>query len=307
MAGLPMPKPRLPSRASPAPIPTTIKLQVCSASQEPPAGDPWLHELKHDGHRLIVVADGRGGLRLISRNGFDRTEIFRAPFERLAGLGREMVLDGEIAAPDARGVTHLGDLQEAIARREGWRLAFFAFDLLHVDGHDIRGCAVEERKALLERVLKEADCPRVLYLSHVIGKGDRLFQSACQVGCEGVVSKRLGSRYKGGPSKDWIKCKASETGEFVVTGFKEVGPLRLEAIRVAEDRSGVLMPAGEVRFGFTGRRLWSALNPLRSGQAGRDGFVSIGGAMRLRVKHFGRHKGGWIRDGVVVGVGGGDL
>src|SRR4051812_46270566 len=106
-----MPKLRLPDRAAAAALPRTVTLQVCAAASEPPAGDAWLHELKHDGHRLIAVLDGRGGMRLISRNGYDRTEIFQAPFERLAGLGCEMVLDGEIAAPDDRGVTHLGDIQ----------------------------------------------------------------------------------------------------------------------------------------------------------------------------------------------------
>src|SRR5690242_15873029 len=130
-----MPKVRLPERAAAAALPKTVTLQVCSAASEPPAGDGWLHELKHDGHRLVAVLDGRGGMRLISRNGYNRTELFQAPFERLAGLGREMVLDGEIAVPDSKGVTHISDMQEAVMRREGERFAYFAFDLLHIDGH----------------------------------------------------------------------------------------------------------------------------------------------------------------------------
>src|SRR4051794_35516921 len=93
--------------------------------------------------------------------------------------------------------------------------------MLHVEGHDLRGCPIEARKAVLERVLKEAACPRVVYLSHLVGKGDRLFESARAVGCEGIVSKKLGSRYKGGPSRDWVKTKVSTTAVFTVTGFKE--------------------------------------------------------------------------------------
>jgi bifunctional non-homologous end joining protein LigD len=92
-------------------LPTRITLQVCSSASEPPAGDGWLHELKHDGRRLIAVLDGRGGMRLISRNDYNRTELFQAPFERLAGLGREMVLAGKIAVPDRTGVTHVTDVQ----------------------------------------------------------------------------------------------------------------------------------------------------------------------------------------------------
>jgi bifunctional non-homologous end joining protein LigD len=89
-----------------------------------------------------------------------------------------MVRDGEIAVPDSTGVTHIADAQEAIVRNKGERFAFFAFDLLHVDGHDLRGCSIEARKTVLDRVLKEAACPCVAYLSHVLGDGDRLFESA---------------------------------------------------------------------------------------------------------------------------------
>jgi bifunctional non-homologous end joining protein LigD len=296
-----MPKLRLPPRAVAAALPTSVKLQVCAAAAEPPAGDGWLHELKHDGHRLVAVLDGRGGMRLISRNGYNRTEVFQAPFERLAGLGREMVLDGEIAVPDAQGVTQIADTQEAIMRRQAERFAYFAFDALHFDGHDLRACPVEERKALLERVLKAAACPRVVHLSHIIGKGDRLFESARAVGCEGIVSKRLGSRYKGGPTRDWIKTKVSTTGVFTVTGFKETPAGRLEAIRVADLHDGNLVEAGEVQFGV-GKGLWTALDALREGAADDRGVVPVRSEITLTVKFFGRHRGGAIRDGVVVGV-----
>jgi bifunctional non-homologous end joining protein LigD len=131
-----MPKIRLPDRAVAATLPKTVTLQVCTACAAPPAGDGWLHELKHDGHRLLAVLDDRGAMRLISGNGFNRTEVFQAPFERLAGLRREMGLDGEIAVPDAQGVTQIADTQEAIMRTQGERFAYFAFDALHLDGNE---------------------------------------------------------------------------------------------------------------------------------------------------------------------------
>ena len=211
------------------------------------------------------------------------------------------MLDGEVAVPDEKGATHIGDLQDDIAQSRSDRLAYFAFYLLHLDGHDLRGCPIEERKGLLDRVLKAAACPRVISVSHVIGKGDRLFEMAKKAGCEGIVSKRLGSPYRGGQSKDWLKIKVSETGVFIVTGFKELGPNRLEAIRVAEKLSGALVAAGEVRFGFAGKRLWSVLDPLRTGSA-RDGVVPVKPELWLSVKYFGLHKGGTIRDGVVIGL-----
>jgi bifunctional non-homologous end joining protein LigD len=292
-----MPQVRFPARAVKAALPTHVRLQIVTSAAEPPAGDGWLHEIKHDGHRLVAIVDGRGGLRLISRNGHNRTKLFQAPFDAFVRLGRELVLDGEIAVPDEKGATHIGDLQDELSSGSGDRLAYFAFDLLHLDGRDLRACPIEERKGLLERMLKAAACPRVINVSHVIGKGDRLFEMAKKAGCEGIVSKRLGSRYKGGTSKDWLKIKASETGLFVVTGFKDLGPGRLEAIRVAEKLGGAF---GEVRFGFAGKRLWSALDPLRAGAA-RDGVVPVRPELWLTVKYFGRHKGGAIRDGVVIG------
>ena len=88
------------------------------SSHEPPAGDGWLFEVKHDGHRLAVIADGNGGVRLLSRNGYERSRHFGAVFADLARLGRQLVLDGEITAPDERGVTHLDDLAAAMQRRD---------------------------------------------------------------------------------------------------------------------------------------------------------------------------------------------
>ena len=87
-----------------------IRFIIVSPTAEPPAGHGWLHEIKHDGHRLLAITDGRGSLTLRSRNGYDRTNLFRAPFERLAGAGRQLILDGEICAPDDKGVTRLDGL-----------------------------------------------------------------------------------------------------------------------------------------------------------------------------------------------------
>ena len=214
-----IPNLRVPSAAVPAELPARIRLAVVSPSDRSPGGG-WLHEIKHDGHRLAAILDGRGGLRLISRKGHDRTPQFRQPFRELQALDREIVLDGEIAVPDDRGVTQMGDLQDAIARRRPDRLAYFAFDLLHLDGHDLRGCPIEDRKALLRDLLNDAGCPRLVFVDHVTGHSAELFAHARALGAEGIVSKRLGSRYRGGPSRDWLKTKCHARGRFVIIGFK---------------------------------------------------------------------------------------
>src|SRR5204862_1793412 len=110
-----MPKFTLPPTAAPAALPASVRLQLVTSTAAPPDGDGWLHEIKHDGHRLLAVVGGLRHLTLISRNGFDRTALFRAPFGGLAEGSRTLVLDGEIAAPDSCGVTHIDALNDAIA------------------------------------------------------------------------------------------------------------------------------------------------------------------------------------------------
>ena len=155
--------------------------------------------------------------------------------------------------PTIEVFTHIGDLPDAVAHRRPERLAYFAFDLLHLDGHDLRRCAIEDRKALLRRTFDDARCPRLVNVDHVTCRGAEPFEHVRALGAEGIVSKRLGSRYTGGRSRDWLKTKRHATGQFVVTCFQELGPGRLEALRVAEETACGLTPAGQARFGFAGK------------------------------------------------------
>ena len=144
---------------------------------------------------------------------------------------------------------------------------------------------------LLRDVIGAAGGESVVYVDHVFRVGRELFEAARQVGAEGIVSKRRGMPYRGGESRDWLKCKAFEIGEFVVTGFSELGEGRLEALHVAEATDGRLYPAGQVRFGFAGRGLWAELDARRAGAAVK-GIVAIEPFMAAKIKFFGRYKGG---------------
>jgi bifunctional non-homologous end joining protein LigD len=255
----------LPKAAIPAALPRDFRLQIVSTSNGAvPEGDIWLHEIKHNGFRMAAIFDGRGGIKLISRQGLDRTSTFRDVFHGFAASG-PMILDGEIAAPDENGVTHIDGLHQAIAARRPDRLAYFAFDLIHLAGRDLRACGIEERKAVLRDAIGSAGCERVVYLDHVIGRGAELFDKVAALGGEGIVSKRLGRPYRGGETRDWLKTKVFEIGRFAVIGFQELGERRLEALYVAEERDGALCPAGQVRFGFAGRGLWAGLDGRRAG------------------------------------------
>src|SRR5260221_2675848 len=198
---------RLPAGARPAPLLFSVSSQPPTACAVPPAGDGWIYEVKHDGHRIAALADGKGGLRLLSRNGINRLDRFAAAVDGLAGLGRSFVIDGEIAAPDERGVTHLDDLATAIAKHQPERLAYFAFDLLHLDGHDLRPFPLVERKALLAALLAEAACKRIVYVDHLEDGADRLLDGVRQAGGEGIVAQRAAGRYRAGPSRAWLKTK----------------------------------------------------------------------------------------------------
>lgn len=210
------------------------------------------------------------------------------------------MLDGEICVPDPAGVTHIDGLNDAISRHgRPEYLAYYAFDLLFLDGHDLRRCPLQERKELLRRVLADAPSERVVYVDHLIGQGAELLVAVKRAGAEGIVSKRLASVYRGGDSRDWLKMKCFEIGTFQIVGFKEFGEGRLEELQVAETHNGELRPAGHVQFGFAGKGVWEMLDPRRAGPA-RNGVVPVQ-PMLATIRYYGRLR--WaIRDGVLLSV-----
>jgi bifunctional non-homologous end joining protein LigD len=174
----------------------------------------------------------------------------------------------------------------------------FAFDILFADGHDVRRCPLHERKALLQRMLDDAACERVVYVDHLVGRGAELLAAVREIGGEGIVSKRTASLYRGGESRDWMKTKCFEIRTFHITGFKKLGDGRLDELRVSEEQDGVMRSVGHVRFGFAGKGLWDVLDVRQAGPA-RKGVIPIK-PLRAEVRFYGRHKGGAIRDGVFL-------
>ena len=184
----------------------------------PPTGGGWLHEIKHDGYRTVVVVQDSTA-RAFSHNGHDWSNRY-APVVRCAGglACRSAVLDGEMIVQGADGVSDFHALRWAMAR-EPHRLVYYAFDLLHLDSEDLRARPLDERKARLGELLGPADpfCP-IQLCEHFEGDGSVLFEAAAKMGVEGIVSKRADSRYKSGRSPAWRKTKCWESGNFVVIG-----------------------------------------------------------------------------------------
>jgi bifunctional non-homologous end joining protein LigD len=181
-----------------------------------PFDDPgWVFETKWDGFRAIAVAvPGRASL--FSRNLNDISKKYPAICQALSAIEHEAVLDGELVALDADGRSRFQLLQNAA--REPARLLYCVFDLLYLDGKDLRGLPLLERKEALEKILSKS--PLLLYSAHVTGAGIKAFNRAKRLGEEGVMAKLATSRYRSGMrTREWLKVKASQEQEVVIVGF----------------------------------------------------------------------------------------
>jgi ATP-dependent DNA ligase len=172
-------------------------------AERPPTGPGWIHEIKHDGFRMMVRRDA-AGVRLLTRNGLDRSARFPLIFEAAGALQvRSFLLDGEAVACNGDGMPVFDRLRY---RRHDGRVFLYAFDLLELNGQDLRREPIEIRKRQLAILLRAARVGLRLN-EHISEPGDVVFRHACKMGLEGIVSKRLGSRYRSGRSKDWLKMK----------------------------------------------------------------------------------------------------
>src|SRR5262249_29512558 len=169
----------------------------------PPSGPGWPHEIKHDGFRIMARKDA-AGVRLITRAGNDFSSRFPFITTAVSKLQvRSCLIDGEAIVCDERGLAVFD-----LIRRDGALASavLCAFDLLELDGRDLRREPIEKRKALLAKLLRGAHLSITLN-EHFEEDGAAVYRAACQLGCEGIVSKRLGSIYRRGRSHHWVKVK----------------------------------------------------------------------------------------------------
>jgi bifunctional non-homologous end joining protein LigD len=176
-----------------------------SPAKAPPSGPGWLHEIKHDGFRILARRDP-AGVRLITRNGNDFTSRFPLVASAVSALpARSCLIDGEAIVCDENGLAVF-----ELIRGHGSKTSavLCAFDLLELHGRDLRWRPIEERKGLLAKLLHDTDSDLSIVLNkHYEEDGAVVFRAACKLGCEGIVSKRLGSVYRRGRSPLWLKVK----------------------------------------------------------------------------------------------------
>jgi bifunctional non-homologous end joining protein LigD len=171
----------------------------------------------------------------------------------------DTILDGEVVALRADGTTDFQALQNSLRSGGGANLTYFVFDLLYLNGYDLTGLPLLARKEALAKILESRDTPGALrYSDHWIDQGEALFEQACRMGLEGVVSKRADGRHRPGRSRDWVKVKCLQGQEFVVGGFTDPAGSRtgFGALLLGfYDAAGSLRYAGRVGTGFNGRTL----------------------------------------------------
>jgi bifunctional non-homologous end joining protein LigD len=181
-----------------------IKPCLPSHAECPPGGPEWIHEIKHDGFRIMASRSG-DGVSLLTRNGYDFAERFPLAAAAIAALpAHSFVVDGEMIVTDDTGLA-VFDLIRRTNRRSR-DAVLVAFDLVELEGKDLRRNPIEDRKRTLTRLVRRPR-PGVVLNEHYVGHGEFIFQHACELGCEGIVSKRLGSPYRSGRSPHWLKVK----------------------------------------------------------------------------------------------------
>jgi bifunctional non-homologous end joining protein LigD len=172
-------------------------------AKQPPAGPGWIHEIKHDGFRIVAHRDAKG-VGLMTRNGYDFADRFPLAVAAVATLPvRSCVIDGEAIACDQNGLSVFEMIRW---RKHDSAVTLCAFDLLELNGEDLRRAPIETRKATLKSLLRRAHAG-VAFNQHFEADGQTIYRHACAFGCEGIVSKRLGSPYRAGRTDHWIKIK----------------------------------------------------------------------------------------------------
>jgi bifunctional non-homologous end joining protein LigD len=264
--------PRKLDGARKAPMPTAITPMLASLGDHPPRGEKWLYEIKWDGVRAVCfIEDGR--LRILSRNG-NRTE---QQYPELTVLPHFIaadtaIIDGEIAVVDDQGRSSFSLIQPRIGVTDPNTIAhlarktpvtLFLFDLLYLDGYDLRGVPLTDRKRALESILTPNE--RFRFSQSFAAKGEEMLEAARQSGLEGIIAKLADSRYEERRSPSWVKIKATNRQEFVICGFTHGEREHFSSLVLGLYEKGKLVHVGQVGTGFTNKSLgeiYARLEPL---------------------------------------------
>jgi bifunctional non-homologous end joining protein LigD len=242
-------------------IPDFVEPQLSRLVEQPPTDAAWGHEVKFDGYRLQLRVAG-GKVTLLTRSALDWTEKFASIAKDAAGFS-DCMIDGEVVALDEHRVPNFSALQAALSAGESRNLVFYAFDLLFEGREDLRALPLLERKARLARLLDGSRGEHIRFVSHLESRGDTVLESACKMGLEGIVSKRLDAPYSSGRGDSWRKSKCRAGHEVVLGGWTtEAGTLR--ALLAGVNRGGRLVYVGRIGTGYTRKTIAELLPKLEA-------------------------------------------
>lgn len=261
------------------PRPEEIDVQLATLVDRAPEGDEWCHEIKFDGYRIICHID-RGKVHFITRNHHDWTSRLPELAEQVNHLKCDQaILDGEVVVMQEDGTTDFQSLQNAFRDHRTDQLKYCIFDLLFLDGQDLTGDPLRERKQALQTLMKTASKQRSLQFSEpVIGSGDVFMEHACQLHLEGIICKRLDQPYRPGRGADWLKVKCLHQEEFVIGGFTNPAGSRagFGALLVGYyDDQQQLHYAGKVGTGFSAVQLKELFSQMKSLEQETSPFTDL--------------------------------
>jgi bifunctional non-homologous end joining protein LigD len=276
-------------------MPDFVAPELCTPVTRPPSGARWVHEIKFDGYRIQMrVEDGKVTLK--TRKGLDWTAKFGRIAEEAGDLP-DALIDGEIVALDRNGAPDFAALQAALSDDDTDSLIFFAFDLLHADGLDLRRMPLEERKVRLREMLEDrrlGDDAVIRYVEHFESGGDAVLKSACRLSLEGIVSKRLDAPYRSGRTPDWTKAKCRAGHEVVIGGWKTTNG-QFRSLMVGVPRDDHLAYVGVVGTGFGRDAVKRIMPALKAQAADRSPFGGVGAPKTDRNMH-------WLKPNLVAEI-----
>jgi bifunctional non-homologous end joining protein LigD len=289
-----------------AAIPGFVAPQLCVSVEKPPEGGGWGHEIKLDGYRLqLRVEDGEVTLK--TRKGLDWTEKFAA-IAKEAGSLPDALIDGEVVALDAKGDPDFSALQAALSDGKTGNLIFFAFDLLFADEFDLRRSPLSERKQRLQDMLEGRGGRKenlIRYLDHVEAGGEAVWQTACKMSLEGIISKKLSASYQSGRSENWTKTKCRAGHEVVLGGWKTTNG-KFRSLMAGVYRGDHLAHIGIVGTGFGQEKVKRLMPALKAAASSKSPFGGKNAPKKTRDVHWLKPElvaeiefAGWTADGNV--------
>ena len=257
------------------PLPRFRPFQLCTLTDDIPVGADWLFEMKFDGYRAQIAISGPEVV-VYTRNGHDWTRQFKVILPPLRSLTKgSALIDGEIVAIDSAGRTNFSLLKTGIAA--GLPLKFYAFDLLELNGDDLTSETLLERKERLADLLGDREPDDALqYSSHIAGHGQKVFETMCSGGHEGVIAKRSEGRYVGDRTSSWLKIKCTKRQEFVVGGYRPSDSGRgMASLILGTYENGKLVYRGRVGTGFTEEMRDNILTQLEKRRLEKPAFAAV--------------------------------